>query len=218
MTRLLLPSAMITTLLLAPALATTVGVGASFGTMGLGLSVTVPLVARLIDGRLIVNGGQLSRNMTTDDLHYKAQAQFRNAALLADYYPFRGLFHVTGGVYYDDNRVNLTAVPVNGAYTINGSSVPANQVGPVTGAVTYARFAPYLGLGWNNTIRMHRGWAFGADLGVMWDRPTTTLNAPGAAYNPQLAAELATVDAEIQTQANRLKAYPVVSVSLGYRF
>lgn len=215
---LLVRSAIVTASLFTPALATTVGISAGIGTLGLGLSATVPIIPRLVDGRVIVNGGQISSRRTTDGLDYRARAHFRNAALLADYYPFHGLFHITGGAYYDDNRVDLTAIPVSGIYTLNGFSAPASEVGPVTGVVTYKRFAPYLGLGWSNDARPHKGFAFGVDLGVMWDRPSTTLTAPGAAADPQLAAELASVQAQIETEAKRVQAYPVLSLALGYRF
>ena len=215
---LLARSALVSASLLTPALAATVGVGASIGTLGLGLALTVPIVPRLLDGRLIANGGRVSAYRTTDGLDYRARGRFRNAALLADFYPFHGLFHLTGGVYYDDNRVNLTAIPVNGTYTLNGFSAPASQVGPVSGVVSYKRFAPYLGLGWSNGAYRHPGFAFAVDLGVMWDRPTTILTAPGAAANPQVAAELSSVQTQIEAEANRLKTYPVASLALGYRF
>lgn len=200
------------------ALAAPISLSASAGTLGLGLSASVVIVPHVLDGRVVANGGHLNRTMTTSGLTYKARARFRNAALLADYYPFHGIFHITGGVYYDDNRVDLHAEPVNGVYDVNGFLAPAAAVGPVTGTITYNRWAPYLGLGFSNDARLRPGWAFGADLGVMWDRPTTTLSAPGAASDPALAAELASVRAQIETQANRLKAYPVASLSLGYRF
>ncbi len=218
MNLLLVRLALISASLVTPVLAATVGVGASTGTLGLGLSLTIPIVPRLIDGRMIVNGGRITTHQTTDGLDYRARARFRNAALLADYYPFRGLFHLTGGVYYDGNRVNLTAIPVNGTYTLNGFSVPASQVGPVTGVVRYKRFAPYLGLGWSHGAGRHLGLAFGVDIGVMWDQPTTTLTAPGGAASPPLAAELASVQGQIEASANRLKAYPVGSLALGYQF
>lgn len=201
-----------------PVLAAPVAFSASAGTLGLGLSVGVALIPHVLDTRIIANGGHLNRTMTTSGLTYRARARFRNAALLADYYPFHGLFHITGGVYYDDNRVNLNAQSIDGVYDVNGFLAPAAAVGPVTGTISYNRWAPYLGLGFSNAARRRPGWAFGADLGVMWDRPTTTLSAPGAAYDPALAAELASVQAQIETQANRLKAYPVASLSLGYRF
>lgn len=195
-----------------------VGISANAGTLGLGLTLSVPIVPEWADARLLVNGGRITRHETTAGLHYRGRAHFRNAALLADFYPFGGLFHVTGGLYYDDNRVDLTGTPVNGAYTVNGYTVPAAAVGPIVGTIRYARFAPYLGLGVSNDARPRAGFAYGVDLGVMWDRPTTTLNAPGAAYDPPLAAEIASVRAQIERQANRLRAYPVISVSLGYRF
>lgn len=195
-----------------------VGLSAGAGTLGLGLTLSAPIVPGWVDARLLVNGGRITRHETTDGLRYKGRAHFRNAALLADLYPFGGIFRVTGGVYYDDNQVDLTGTPVNGIYTVNGYTVPAAAVGPVTGRITYARFAPYLGLGVGNGARPGAGFTYGVDLGVMWDRPTTTLNAPGAAYDPALATEIASVRAQIENQANRLKAYPVISVSLGYRF
>ncbi len=195
-----------------------VGISAGVGTLGLGVTLSLPLVPDLLDARVLGNGGALTRRATTSGLDYRARGHVRNAALLADVYPFRGVFRLTAGVYYDDNRVDLTAIPVNGYYDINGYTAPASAVGPVTGTVTYRRFAPYLGLGFGNEARPGAGFAYGVDLGVMWDRPTTTLNAPGAASDPALAAEIASVRAQIQRQANRLRAYPVISVSLGYRF
>ena len=195
-----------------------IGISVGAGTLGLGATLSVPLVPDWLDARVLGNGGLLTRHETTSGLHYRARAHFRNAALLADVYPFRGAFRVTAGVYYDDNRVDLAATPVNGTYDVNGYTAPASAVGPITGTVTYRRFAPYLGLGFSNDAQTGTGFAYSVDLGVMWDRPTTTLNAPGAASDPALAAEIASVRAQIQRQANRLKAYPVVSVSLGYRF
>lgn len=195
-----------------------VGISAGAGTLGLGATLSLPLVPDMLDARVLANGGVLTRHETTSGLNYRARAHFRNAALLADVYPFRGAFHLTAGVYYDDNRVDLNATPINGYYDVNGYTAPASAVGPITGTVTYQRFAPYLGLGFSNDARMRAGFAYAVDLGVMWDRPTTTLNAPGAASDPALAAEIASVRAQIEQKANHLKAYPVASLSLGYRF
>jgi len=214
----LLPIGVIASVLCGPAIAARMSINGDAGTLGLGLSGTVSIVPRVFDGRLLANGGTISRMTTTSGLTYNARAHFRNAALLWDYYPFHGIFRLIGGVYYDDNRVNLQATPVNGVYDINGISVPESAVGPVTGAITYKRFAPYLGLGLSNDARVRPGWAFGFDMGVLWDRPTTTLSAPGAATNPMLAAELEQVRLQIEHEANRVKAYPVVQLSMGYRF
>ncbi len=195
-----------------------IGLSVGAGTLGVGATLSLPLVADRLDARLLANDGRLTRRETTQGLNYRARARFRNAALLADVYPFRGVFHFTAGVYYDDNRVDLSATPVNGYYDISGYSIPASAVGPITGNVTYQRFAPYLGLGLSNDARMRAGFAYAVDLGVLWDRPTTTLNAPGSASNPAVAAEIASVRAQIQHQARRLRAYPVASLSIGYRF
>ena len=68
-------------------------------------------------------------------------------------------------------------------------SAPATEVGPATGTISCTRFAPYFGLGLSNAAKERHGWASSADLGVMWDPPITTLNAPGVTYNAQWAAE-----------------------------
>ncbi|MDA8391029.1 MAG: hypothetical protein M0Z76_09925 [Gammaproteobacteria bacterium] len=201
----------------APASAS-VGIAASAGTMGLGLALALPIVPGVFNARLLANGGRLHHTFGVGGLAYGATGRFRNAALLGDYYPFEDLFHISAGVYYNDNAVNLRAIPDHGYYNIDGFSAPAALVGPVSGQVTFARFAPYFGLGWGNMATGRRGLVFGADIGVMWQRPHTTLSAPGAASNPDLAVALQDARDQVQNVANRFRFYPVVTVSLGYRF
>ncbi len=201
-----------------PAHATSFGVSAHAGTLGIGLALALPIVPGVLNARLLANGGQLPHTFGIDGITYRTRAQFRNAALLADYYPFENEFHVSAGVYYNDNTVDLRAIPDNGFYNIGGFSVPSAMVGPVSGQVSFGRFAPYFGLGWGNLASGKPGLAFGANIGVMWQRPHTTLSAPGAASDPNLAIALQDARDQIQSVANRFRFYPVATLSLGYRF
>ncbi len=194
------------------------GVAVSAGTMGIGLALALPIVPGVFNARLLANGGSLRHAFNTGGLTYGAHARLRNAALLGDYYPFENLFHISAGVYYNENAVDLRAIPDHGYYNIGGFSAPAVMVGPVSGQVTFGRFAPYFGLGWGNMATGKRGFVFGADIGVMWQRPHTTLSAPGEASNPNLAVALQDARDQVQQVARRFRLYPVVSISLGYRF
>ncbi|MHB1566394.1 MAG: hypothetical protein ACYCXG_06715 [Acidiferrobacter sp.] len=206
------------TMLAGPAVAAPLGAGVDLGTMGLGLTLAMPVMRGHLNARLVVNGGSVPWHVNSGGLSYHTDARWRNAGVLADYFPFRGAFHVTVGAFYNDNRVNLTAIPLNGTYTFEGLQAPAGAVGPVTGIVSFGRFAPYAGIGWGNLAGIPHGFVLTADIGVIWQRPHTTLSAPGAAYNPDLATAVQSARDQIEIAAERFRLYPVIGLTFGYRF
>lgn len=59
----------------------------------------------------VINGGSVPWHVNSGGLSYNTDARWRNAGVLAAYFPFRGAFCVTVGAFYNDSRVNLNAVP-----------------------------------------------------------------------------------------------------------
>ena len=216
--RLILPLGLIAAVLCVPTAGASVGAAVGIGTFGAGLVLGIPVVPGVLGARLIADGGSLGHGFVAGGQAYEATAHLRNAALLADFYPFADPFHVSAGLYYNDNIVDVHAIADNGYYTFDGYAVPAAMVGPVTGRVTFARIAPYAGLGWGNLTRGRPGFVFGADVGVLWQRPHVTLSAPGAAGNPDLAAAMQMARDQVRHVADRFRLYPVAQVSFGYRF
>jgi hypothetical protein len=207
--------------LTAPALAQT-GVSLSAGTTGLGLHASLPLHERL-QARIGVNGLTYSYDTSTTDLDYEFDLRLRTADLLLDWHPRDTSFRITGGVIYNDNRIDGTARPNNqGTYTIGGTTYSVADFGTIVGDMSFRKTAPYLGIGWDNA-RPDSKWSITADLGVMFQgTPRTTLATTGCTAPAPLCDQFARdVEAErvrLQDKADSYKYYPVARIGLMYRF
>ncbi|GBE09657.1 hypothetical protein BMS3Bbin12_01981 [bacterium BMS3Bbin12] len=216
----IIPGALCGALLLASAssaAASPVAVTAQAGTLGAGGSVYLALPYHA-DMRFGGNYFSLSHALDSGGVHYDGSVRLQSFTLLADWHPFHGVFRLTGGVAYNDNRFSLTATPSGGTYTINGTPYSPSQVGSLTGVVTFNRADPYFGIGLGNPFRGGH-WTFGLDLGVLYQgTPKVSLTATGAAADPQLASDIDAATAQVRSDVRKYRWYPVVMFSAGYRF
>lgn len=196
---------------------------ASIGTTGVGLHLVLPHTDN-VQFRVGFNGYRDSTTESTDDVTYDVSARLQTFDALVDYFPRGGSFRMTGGLIFNGNKLDLTARPNSGAsYTFNGNSYTASTVGDINGKVEFNKIAPYLGIGFGNTVKKEKGWAFTADLGVMFQgTPDVNLVSSncsgGAIFCSQLANDLAAENAELREKAKDFQYYPVVRVGLSYRF
>lgn len=215
-----IPCALCGALLLASAssaAASPVAVTVQAGTLGAGASLYLALPYHA-DMRLSGNYFSLSHALDSGGVHYDGSVRLQSFTLLADWHPFHGVFRLTGGVAYNDNRSALTATPSSGGYTINGNHYSPSQVGSLTGVVTFNRADPYFGIGLGDPFRSGH-WTFGLDLGVLYQgMPKVSLTATGAAADPQLASDIDAATAQVRSDVRKYKWYPVVMFSTGYRF
>ncbi len=188
------------------------------GTLGGGLGLTFG-VARSLDVRAGFNAANAERTVTSGDIRYNGQLKFQTVGALADWYPFYGAFRLSAGLFYNDNKVNVTAIPNAGStYTINGNTYSAAQVGSLAGTVRFNQSSPYVGLGFGNPMR-GGPWTVMLDLGALYQgSPKVDLSATGALANPQLAADISSARQTAQSDAAKYRWWPVVQLSLGYRF
>lgn len=197
------------------------GLGASvqIGTPGYGATLWTPLAGPFADVRLGFNTLTLNHTLNSGGNPYAVHADLRTLPLLVDWYPFGFGFHLTGGVVYNDNRANYTAVPQNGEYVINGQPYPAALLGNVSGTVTYPHLAPYLGFGFGDPFSGILPLFFTADFGAFYQKtPDVTLVSSAASGNPALEAQLATQAARIQSDLGKYRWYPVISFGVGVSF
>lgn len=187
------------------------------GTLGFGLGVgfqaTDSLVAR-------VGFNQFNKNFTTTSgsLNMDGKLKLSSFDALLDWHLFGGATHLTAGLVSNGNKFSLTATPnAGGTYTINGQPFNAAQVGTLNAEVTFNKVVPYLGFGWNSQPK-NKGLAFKSDFGIMFQgspKATLTYTGTGAA---QLASQIATEQANLNTKLNNFKYYPVISFAIGYAF
>lgn len=192
--------------------AESVSLAAKAGTTGLGLEAGFSLTES-INLRLGYYSLDYGTDLEEEGIEYDGDLRLRNAALFADWHPFRGLFRLSSGVVQSGNE-------------FVGSAEDELEVGDNTyegsleATVDWEGMAPYLGLGLGNAMRGGR-WSFSMDLGVMFTgSPRVRLD--GAASDPSLEEafreDLAREEAELRAELSDAKYYPVLSVGVAYRF
>lgn len=200
--------------------AQTMSVGLKAGTQGIGVDLSTPILPDTLNARLGASYLSYNRAYDSSNVHYDGTLKLKNLSALADYYPFHGSFRLTGGLSYNGNKFDVTAVPTGSqTYTINGNTYTAQNVGSMAGEVTWNKAAPYLGIGWGNPVGTHSGLTFMTDLGVMYQGPAkVSLAATGAAANPALANDVETARQQAQNDLSKYRWYPVLSLGLAYKF
>jgi len=211
-----------------PAHAADSGAGLKLGTLGLGLEYEHRLTESL-SGRLGFNALNFSHTVTSDDNDYDGDVQLRSFSALLDWYPSSGSgFRVTAGALYNGNEVDLTATDT-GQMTLGDTTY--DITGTLHGNADFNKLAPYLGIGWNHVFGAHDRWSVGFDLGVMYQgSPDISLSAEGTYSEVGNPGNSGTVDsatfqddlrreeANLEKELEDYKYYPVLAVTLVYRF
>ena len=198
-----------------------VSVGGS--TLGLGVQVSTALIPGTLDLAFGLNHLSVSHSGTYtsggNDIPYTANLRLQTIPVLLDYYPFHGVFRITGGVMVNENRISAVAGGGSGTYTINGDTYSAAQVGTLTGRITYRRLAPYLGIGFGSKAARHSGLSAGFDIGVlMTGSPQVALNASNPTNDQQLTKDVAAAQANANQKGSSYRFWPVIGIRVGYAF
>lgn len=190
------------------------------GTLGLGAELTVPVLPYL-RARGGVYGFQARFGRTIDGIRYDADLKLGSGGVFADLHPFRSGFRVSGGLLYNRNKADIVGRSTNG-FTIGDTSYTAAEVGSLTGDVTFRRWMPYAGVGWQSGFaRARPGLVFSADLGVGFQgSPRVSLRSTDGllSTSPELQADLQAELAEVQEDVRQYRLMPIVQIGLGYRF
>jgi len=197
-----------------------VGVLLKAGTLGAGLDVSVGM-SESLGLRLQANAGNYDTDVTASDVDYNADLEFQSAGLLLDWHPFRGVFRVSAGAYWNGNQVSAVGRPTDGTYKINGVTYSSAEVGSLNGQIDVESAAPYLGIGFGSAPKAGRGLTFSLDVGVLYQsEPAVALSAVcgTTARCAQLQSDVAAEQASLQEDAKDYQWYPVVSIGIGYRF
>lgn len=223
-----------------------VAVGVVFGTLGPGVEIAVPL-SRRFNLRGDAGLFNFSTSLTDSGIHYRGDLRLRNGRISLDFFPWAKGFHISPGVLVY-NQLNVTAKAAfssSESFTLNDVDYYSSVDQPLTGnaAVEFGhKVAPSLTVGWGNAIpRTGRRMAIGFEAGAAYTgTPDFTLNVQGAACNQpgQFAgsiycynvADTASPNAvefntnlEVQKQKIRndleyVKVYPILNLSITYRF
>lgn len=184
------------------------------GTQGLGGDLTLGLSSNL-NARIGLSGLDVSIDYTANDVEYDASVDLFSYSALLDWYPLENSFFISGGIVFPDIEAELDATPT-GAVTIGDNNYSYGTVGTLNGKLTNdTDIAPYLGIGWGNALSENKRLGLLLDLGVIFtDTSHVSLSSTGSVSQEDLSKE----EADINSDLDDWKIYPVVSLSLYYRF
>jgi len=194
------------------------------GTLGMGLDLSIPINNKF-NVRVNLNGASYSDDTTESGIKYEYDLDLLTAGVLVDYYPMENSqFRVTGGVYYNGNELEMCGKPDVAGITVGNITYTANQVGSLNAKVEFDDVAPYIGIGWGNTVKKG-GWSFNADVGIMYQgEPDVTLTPiygpliTNAGLQAPIDAQVKIEEAQLQDELDDYKIYPVISVGVTYTF
>lgn len=186
-------------------------------TLGGGLELGTVLTENY-SARVGFNRFSFSTSQNSGGLDYKGDLKLSSIAVLADYRPFKGTFHLTGGALLNSNKFALSATTTAGTYNFNGASYTSGGGDNITSSIEFNKVAPYLGLGWSGHPK-NTGLSLSSDIGIVFQgspkASVTTSGSWGGANLSQLAADS---QAQLNSDLSSFKYYPVVSIGIGYTF
>jgi len=188
------------------------------GTLGIGLDIS-KMMNDKIAIRANINGLKYNRNEVLDDISYDADLKLMTVGVLADYYPMDNNFRISGGVYYNGNQLDATAVPAQSVTIGNTTYTPA-QIGRLDTSVDFNKVVPYIGIGWGSK-EDRKGWGFSLDAGVLY-QGTANVTAKAVTTIPGLQTQL---DQDVEIERKKIeddmsdyKWYPVIMFGFNYTF
>lgn len=204
-----------------------VAVSVEGGTLGVGVGVSFGLTPHL-EGRLGAHAFDYSDRREASGIEYDADARLRNANAFLDLHPGGGGFRLTGGLIWNDNRIDARSIPTSGGYDIGGVLVPTTIVERLDGRADFDPIVPYAGIGWGHPAASDRRFGLSLDLGVVFQGEadihldpvipagSPILTTPGAreALNFLVQRE----ERELEDEASDYDIYPVLSLGVWYRF
>lgn len=191
-------------------------VGITGGTLGIGPEVDYrvsDLVAIRANGTFL----SASHDVDSDDISYNGKLKLSSVGAMLDFYPTQSGFRLSAGARASSNKVRLRATPTGDVEVGDVVYTPA-EVGVLSGDVKANSLAPTLTLGWSGGAA--RGVSFGFEAGGMFhgSPKVRNLKATGLlATDPDFQEQLAIESRELEDDID-YKIYPIVQVSLGYRF
>ncbi len=190
------------------------GASGHVSTLGVGGNLAVALSPNLgVRVGLSVQPWEPSREV--EDVDVTASFSSPVYAALLDLFPFRGSFHLTGGMIQFGDNISMVGTPVR-PVEVNGVTYQPSDVGNVTAVLVTKKRAPYLGIGWGNPTRGAFGMTL--DLGVAFQgEPGLQVTASGPyAGDPTFQANLDAEVARIEDDISSFKYYPVVAIGLSF--
>ena len=195
--------------------------GPKFGTTGIGLELTFG-VNPYLNLRSGFNYGSFTWSETFEDVDYDMDITMTSIPLLLDIYPFGGHFRITGGLFYQPGtEADIDSTPTEPTQIGEHTYYP-DTIGTLKGHIEVdGVLAPYLGIGFGNTVAEDQLLTFTLDLGVIFQSYDVSLTSDGAGMTAKLDTFREDVEKEealIQQDMDDWKIFPVLTIGIAWHF
>jgi hypothetical protein len=206
-----------------------IAVTTDLGTTGAGAHLVAPMQPGL-NGRFGVSYLRQDFTKSSGGVDYDLKGKLQTIDMLFDWYPRQGgSFHLTSGLVYNGSAFDATANADKLArFKINGVDYAGQDVGVLAGRVDFRKAAPYLGIGWGNALAADQAkgagrWQVNADFGAFYQgSPNVELASVGCTASAticgRLARDVAAERDRLASDSSAFRFFPVLRVSLSYRF
>ena len=207
-----------------------IGITGKFGTLGFGLDATFKIKDDF-NLRINANKGSLNLDASDSDLIVKGKFDLKSVGLLADYYPTNNKFRLSGGVYYNGNILESESSEVRNNVKIGSNYYDLTKDSKTNIEIETNNIAPYIGIGWGNTVTTLDSWSFNIDVGVLYQgNVKSSLQMSGTAkeHNTGKTINLDTNQVflnDVKDERNfidkstkGIEWYPVISIGVAYSF
>lgn len=192
--------------------------GATAGTLGIGPEVAYRL-NETVGVRANATFLSINHGIDSDGVAYDGSIDLKSGGAMVDLFPFGGGFRISGGFRINGNKAEAVATPTQNVEIGDATFTPA-QIGTLRTSTDIKNFAPALTLGYAGSLK--RGFIFGIEAGALFQgtvrinqvQRSSTLDVPGV----DEAAELERERREIQDDVDNYKVYPILQLTIGYRF
>ncbi len=142
------------------------------------------------------------------DYYLGSDIKMSSVSAIFDWFPYEGIFHLSGGLFINFNEVNALLTPKE-SHDVGGRIYSPEMLGNLSADLRFNKITPYIGIGFGNANGPDSGFSFNA--GAVYHGP------PGVKLSADGLLEPSTEQAPIiEDNISWFKFYPVIS--LGYIF
>jgi hypothetical protein len=196
-----------------------IALGAGISTLGGNLNASYK-VNTFFKIRGVINYAKISRKFKDDSLALSGSLRLFTPGVMLDLHPFENGLRLTAGAMYNGNKLSVHGTPSKNI-TVNGRTYTPAQIGEASGSLTFRPISPYVGIGYDSGHEKCGGLSFNVDAGVLFQgqvRGKITKLTGLLAAVPQVFDDVKTYATNEVNKNRFIKAYPVLSIGLSYKF
>lgn len=163
--------------------------------------------------------GTLGSRETTEreeGVDYDAKATYNRVGLFGDWFPFSTGFRFTGGVTFNNMKLDMVAKGNGNPITIGNNTYPTDSTDRFNVKIEFPKTTPYLGIGYGH--QLSSGWGFVFDLGASIGKAKVSETHTGTNFSQASQADIDAELAEIRDGVGKVKAIPMIAIGFNYRF